>query len=113
MFDLVHFELKQYHVDLLTNANIDYVSGCEWGWLGLDCKRPFGNGDMTGDMAKIMGIEQIETDEGPQWPKGTHEKMVKIFEEELPIALEVILESKSFEPGVYEKEEYMGTWEPE
>lgn len=33
---------------------------CEWGAIGADCKRPFGNSDMPGDVCEIIGLEQTD-----------------------------------------------------
>jgi len=89
---LERFTLTEDHVKLLRRANVKYSGHCEWGYVGLDCKRPFGNGDLVGDMAKILGIEPVPTDDGEEhWPPGTHDRMVKLFEEELPVALAVVL----------------------
>jgi DNA-directed RNA polymerase subunit RPC12/RpoP len=37
--------------------NIKYCGSCEYGCLGLDCKRPFGNSGVQQDMFEIIGIE--------------------------------------------------------
>ena len=90
---------------------MSYSGYCEWGHVGLDCKRPFGNGDLVGDMAKILGIEPGPTDDGEEhWPPGTHDKMVRMFEDELPVALSIVLAAGTFETGQYECDEYRDNW---
>lgn len=33
------------------------ISNCEYGAIGLDCKRPFGNSDVEGDMLELLECE--------------------------------------------------------
>ena len=39
------------------------IDNCEFGGLGVDCKRPFGNSDVCGDILEIIGWE-MEGDNG-------------------------------------------------
>lgn len=110
---LRRFTLTSQHVKLLRQSNVRYSGNCEWGYVGLDCKRPFGNGDLVGDMARIIGIESVQTDDGEEhWPPGTRDKMVRMFKDELPIALSVVLAAGTFEPGEYECGQYADSWRP-
>ena len=43
--------------------NIERHDDCEYGSIGLDCKRPFGNSDVEGDILEIIGAE-MEGDDG-------------------------------------------------
>lgn len=105
------FELTEDHIKLLEYSNINYSPHCEHGYIGLDCKRPFGNSNLVDDMANILEIEPVKTDDDEiHWPKGTSERMQIIFEEELPKALAIILKTKSFQPGLYECDEYYDNW---
>ena len=36
---------------------------CEYGAVGVDCKRPFGNSDVEGDILEIIGA-RLEGDDG-------------------------------------------------
>lgn len=36
---------------------------CEYGGIGVDCKRPFGNSDVEGDILEIIGAKP-EGDDG-------------------------------------------------
>ena len=110
---LQRFTLTPEHVQLLRRSNVNYSGHGEWGYVGLDCKRPFGNGDLVGDMATILGVDPVAPDdEEEHWPPGTSDKMVKMFKEELPIALSVVLAAGTFEPGEYECEKYTHNWRP-
>ena len=42
--------------------NIELDTSCEFGSIGLDCKRPFGNSYVEGDILEILGIEIAEYD---------------------------------------------------
>lgn len=46
--------ITQQHLDLLKQAYISEYE-CEFGGWGLDCKRPFGNSDVIGDILEILG----------------------------------------------------------
>jgi len=106
------FTLTEDHVKLLRHANVEYSDdGFDHGFVGLDCKRPFGNSDMVGDMARILGVELVPTDDGEEhWPPGTTDRMMAIFCTEIPVALEVILASGSFELGDYVADSYSRNW---
>jgi len=104
----IYFDLTEDHVKLVRQFNIQLGSSYE-GWPCVDGKRPFGNGDWVNDVAAIIGIEKIETDDGFVWPKGTTDRCTKICGD-LCQALQVILASGSFEPGKYEADEYHDNW---
>ena len=36
-------------------ANLQRNHDCEYGSIGTDCKRPFGNSDVEGDILEIIG----------------------------------------------------------
>ncbi len=49
-------------LDKLADAFFDnlMIDDCEFGGIGLDSKRPFGNSDVETDMCKIIGMK-------PEW----------------------------------------------
>lgn len=52
-------EETRRHLDLLAQAfidNLEYDGSCEFGSLGLDCKRPFGNSSVEIDILEIIGL---------------------------------------------------------
>lgn len=104
------FELTADHVKLLSRASIRFSDGPYCGAPGLDAKRPFGNSDLVMDMAKILGIDPVPTDdEETHYPVGTRNRMMKLYRE-LGTALSIVLRSGSFEPGVYVSEPYRSKW---
>lgn len=101
----IKFELKKEHITLLNNCYISW-NNCEFGAPGLDCKRPYGNSIPEYDIADILG-----------WPIFDDEPLTEDQEvearhlhQELQTALQVVLDTKSFEPGTYEKEIYGNKW---
>lgn len=49
----------QVHLDALCTAffeNIEFDGSCEFGSIGLDCKRPFGNSCVEIDIMHIIGL---------------------------------------------------------
>lgn len=104
------FTLTTQHVLLLRNAAVCFFDGPEWGGPSLNFKRPFGNGDMISDMARMIDIEPVETDdEELHWPPGTRDAMILLYHE-LATALQVVLACGSFEPGSYEADQYKRNW---
>lgn len=58
-------ELKQDDMLNLEKAffqNLTRIE-CEYGGIGVDCKRPFGNSDVEGDILEIIGAKP-EGDDG-------------------------------------------------
>lgn len=104
------FTLTQAHVQLLRNANVSFWDGPEWGAPAIDFKRPFGNGDLVGDMAELLAIHPVATDdEETHWPPGTGDAMLRLYKE-LGTALQVVLAAGTFEPGDYEADDYNRNW---
>ena len=48
------FILTRDHIMLLDRGYVSWNS-CEAGAPGIDCKRPYGNGDVPRDIAEILG----------------------------------------------------------
>ena len=43
--------------------NLAYDPGCEYGSVGVDCKRPFGNSDVEADILEMLSCEPEDEDE--------------------------------------------------
>jgi len=58
---------REFHMVLLTQAFFENMtrSDCEYGGWGLDCKRPFGNSFVEGDIADIIGVSLPDYDSSP------------------------------------------------
>lgn len=102
------FELKEEHIKLLQRACITWQD-CEYGAPEINPKRPYGNSDVEGDIAEILGWELFEDRFGEvSMSKDQAEKAEKLHNETFA-ALQIILELKTFIPGIYEKTEKYGT----
>jgi hypothetical protein len=102
--DIIEFELKKEHILLLQRAYIGWFD-CEAGAPYINCKRPYGNGYVEGDVAEILGWKQA-TEEGLSRQQ---ENDAMKWHYETEIALQIILKTKSFKPGVYVRTEKYDT----
>ena len=76
----------------------------------IDPKKPYNNSDIVGDVAPLLGIEPVPTDDGDtHWPPGTSDA-VRCVHRELELALQIVLATKSFVPGEYEADKYQHNW---
>lgn len=92
------FVLKEEHILLLQSMCWEYTD-CETGAPAVDCKRPYGNSDVPFDVAEILDVTLPEDNDDAY-----REKIDEImqFHYESHTALEIILSTQSFKPGVYE-----------
>ncbi len=99
------FELKQEHIDLISELNfkgIVSVDGKEIEYRpAIDYKRPFGNSGVTYDVLQKLGL----TDENGEYTE-TNRKRAELLIVELPVALEIVAKNKTFTPGEYEVDKY-------
>ncbi len=98
------FKLTENHIKLLQRAYVSWEY-CETGAPSIDCKRPYGNSYVPGDIHKILTGTEEEfelTDEQENEYLNLHT--------ETETALQIILHTKSFVPGTYQAEEYDINW---
>jgi len=114
---LLKFELKEDHIKLLKNLKwsindvTNYIesigNGDEFG------ESPFGGGNMIEDMYIILYGKPDEfdilNDSIIEISQSDIENMEKLFSE-LPMALDIILYTASFEPGHYKTKWYDRNW---
>jgi hypothetical protein len=55
---------KDLHRLAIEACNAFEYGRCEYGGLGLDDKRPFGNSDVEGDILEMLDKVPLEEDEG-------------------------------------------------
>lgn len=104
------FTITKEHIALIQRMNILWNGRDENGAPMVDLKRPYGNSDVISDIAEIIVIKKIETDGGDEyWPVGTSDRCNKLHIE-CGTALKICLYLKSFELGVYEREDYLENW---
>lgn len=106
------FELKEEHIKLLQRAYISWQN-CEYGAPEINPKRPYGNSDVETDIAEILEwpVEIVEIDDEGGMIIDQREAAFEIHEETL-MALQIILQTRSFVPGIYvNKEKYNPKWQ--
>ena len=102
-------ELKEEHLKLLRNVHIGWDK-CEFGAPAIDCKKPYGNSDVYEDMAKILGIKGFEDSDGEISFSKEQVHCMDTLHRESMIALQIVLKTGNFEPGVYVADEYSDNW---
>ena len=105
---VTEFTLTADHIKLLRHANVGW-DGVEWGAPEIDPKRPFGNGDMWKDVARILGWPPVEGDEGDDDFYAYYDE-ARAIHGELGTALQIVLATGSFEPGSYVCTKYHRDW---
>jgi hypothetical protein len=92
------FTLTDDHLSLLGRAYVRWED-CETGAPAIDCKRPYGNSNVAGDVARILGWT-VDEDEG--LTDDQHDRALALHRETLT-ALQIVLVARDFRPGVYVK----------
>lgn len=96
------FVLTQDHIDLLTSGRVGVDwQDCETGAPAIDPKRPYGNSDVAEDVAEILLWERTGFEDYLELTDEQRDRALQIHNQ-TETALEVILNAKTFEPGVYE-----------
>lgn len=78
---------KDEHLKLLAMAfceNMERHNDCEYGSLGLDCKRPFGNSYVQGDILEICKIKPNGKEDGDDVYSAEQERYADDLYNELP-----------------------------
>jgi hypothetical protein len=103
------FDLTDELLTLLSNSWVNVrLSEAEWGAAEIDPKRPYGNGDIVEDICKLLGLPFDEED----GPSGFDRNQALSLHAKTPIALQIVLSTRSFVPGVYQlKDGYGKDWE--
>lgn len=101
------FILTEEHLKLLRAANVGWCCD-EFGAPCIDPKRPYGNSDVIGDIAKILD-EPDTCDEIGQWSRAVENRLYNIHRE-TETALQIGLATGSFEPGTYQGHDCSRDW---
>ena len=102
------FELRAEHVKLLRAANVTWYE-IETGAPAIDGKRPYGNSDVAGDVIDLMDWKADPDDVTPRQDREDRAKAMQLHDE-TKTALQVVLSTGSFEPGVYESDWHGREW---
>jgi hypothetical protein len=93
------FILKEEHIKLLRQMNV-WWDDCEFGAPSINCKRPYGNSDVYGDIAKILGIKGTIVDNEIEFSEEEIDIMENLHKE-TETALQIVLITGEFLPGEY------------
>jgi hypothetical protein len=107
---LVRFSITEDHLNLLASMYIGWY-GCEFGAPAVDCKRPYGNGDVYGDMAKILGIPSPDYELGEDWRASDIQRMDALHRE-MKTVLQIGVRVGFFRAGEYEAGKWTQDWRP-
>lgn len=89
------FTITPDHLKLLANSYWVWED-CEYGAPAMYCKKPFGNGDVDGDVAAILGWIDVQ----PQRSRTLVQELVTV--------LEIACQLGHFTPGTYRNQETYG-----
>lgn len=63
-------------------ANIEHRHDGEYGSIGTDCKRPFGNSDVEGDTLEIIGADMWGDDGNDEcWSRDQRDYATSLYDE--------------------------------
>lgn len=99
------FKLKPEHIKIMTDLNFRIsilIDSKDRYRPAIDVKRPFGNSGPTTNVCEIMGWHCDE--ESEEYAAEDIEKAEMLIIE-LPVALQIVMQNHTFEPGEYEVEE--------
>lgn len=102
----------EHHLAIIRRFNWTWGGG-DYGAVGVDTKRPLGNGDFLADVGKLIGLVPGADQWGdPHWSEVDAQTIMMAFAEAC-VAVEILSERLSLEPGSYIKRGYGATWERE
>jgi hypothetical protein len=96
------FVLTKQHLALLRRLYIEWhpmPSEDEKGVASVNIKRPYGNSDVLGDVAEILGLRLYINEDGDEDP--TVRAKALQMHREVETALQIVLATGSFRPGRY------------
>ena len=110
-----YYRLTEEQVLLIRELHVDWMPGSEIGYDGAPCvnsKRPFGNSNVGGDVHEIVDprtCDEIWNEYDEEDEDAFYEKQLETYNryyKTLGKALQVVLSSGSFEPGMYSCNKY-------
>lgn len=106
------FEVTENHIKLLQRMYFRYDDYCEFGAPAVDCKRPYGNSYVYGDIAEILGIEPEIIDEDYDEADFSEEQLryMDQIHQEMTDVLQIFTRLLSISPGKYVQTNYY-EWE--
>ena len=102
------FTVKEQHIKLLKSAYVSW-DGCEFGAPAIDCKRPYGNGNVIRDMVKIL-FGEMDEDTQEKLEENLEDFLINLHNE-LKDVLQIFLSTGEMKAGKYQKKDYTKDWE--
>lgn len=103
------FALLNEHLALLRRMNVGWDDRM-CGAPAVDAKRPYGNSDYLNDIAGILGMELFEDDQGEHHLTRAQAARIEQVHRETEVALQIVLATGTFMPGVYVAGDYTDDW---
>lgn len=103
----MRFELTENHIKLLNRMCVYFDKDAYDGAPAIDIKRPYGNSSVAYDIYEILNGKPFDSDE--DMPDEMCEALIGIHEQ-TATALQIVLDTMGFMPGLYVKEQYGERW---
>lgn len=103
------FTVTEDHLKLLRRTYVGW-DDCEFGAPALDCKRPYGNSDVTRDIGEILGVPAEQYMDADEYVLPDYDKAFTILHAETGIALQIALATGEFRAGHYARSKYGSDW---
>jgi hypothetical protein len=111
LFDVIRdgrrFTVTDEHLRLLRRAYVSWDE-TEFGAPEIDCKRPYGNSNVLGDIAEILDIPDSEWADEDMTPLPDAEWRFLRLHVETAIVLQIALATGEFRTGSYTREDKWG-----
>lgn len=101
-------KVTENHIKLLQAVYIDWC-GDEFGAPCINPKRPFGNSDVYGDIAEILGFKLADSEEEYEKYQRQIESLDKGYRQ-LQDCLQILCSNLSIEIGEYECDDHGKNW---
>lgn len=96
------FQLTEDHIKLLSRMYVEWYDSAYDGAPVINIKRPYGNSPVAYDVYEIIHSKEWDYGENDEeMPEEIYEQMLELHRE-TRTALQIVLCTKSFEPGLYE-----------
>lgn len=103
------FVVTEDHIKLLKRAQVSWIDE-EFGAPGIDPKKPYGNSDVTMDIAEILGFSLFEDQNGEKHLSYEQCNLCRQLHAEIETVLQILLFNCAIQSGEYEREQYSSQW---
>lgn len=104
------FTVTEEHIKLIQKMCVYFDDTAEFGAPRIDPKRPYGNGDVYGDMCEILGKQKPDFDNDEYYSDSDILYFDKLHKE-MTAVLAILIQHLSLRKGDYKESEYeYGKW---